>query len=263
MMQTRYGDVAVTLADFVATVEIQRPPNNLLDIDLLHALATAFEALDNEAECRALVLASAGTHFCAGAHFHYLRGEAEHQTWTAEAGNPLYAEVARLHACRKPVVGAIQGAAIGGGFGLALVPDFRVLCPETRFAANFVKLGFHPGSGLTYLLPRLIGRQRAALLCYTGRQISGEEAFAWGLGEVLTEKPTVRAAAVELAREIAANAPLAVQSVRATRRQGLVAEIKAATAREYREQHWLRQTNDHKEGLRAVAERRPGRFVGR
>jgi enoyl-CoA hydratase/carnithine racemase len=262
-MRTRYGDVSVTLADFVATVEIQRPPNNLLDIDLLRALATAFETLDNEAECRAVVLASAGAHFCAGAHFHYLHGQAERQTWAAEAGNPLYAETARLHACRKPVVGAIQGAAVGGGFGLALVPDFRVLCPETRFAANFVKLGFHPGSGLTYLLPRLIGRQRAALLCYAGRRIGGEEAFAWGLGEVLTKQANVRAAALELAREIAANAPLAVQSVRATVREGLVARVKAATAHEYREQHWLRRTQDHKEGLRAVTERRPGRFVGR
>ncbi|MBI3246235.1 MAG: enoyl-CoA hydratase/isomerase family protein [Deltaproteobacteria bacterium] len=262
-MQTRYGDVTVTLVDLVATVEIQRPSNNVLDIDLLRALATAFETLDSEAQCRAIVLVSVGAHFCAGAHFHYLQGQAEQQTWDAEAGNPLYAELARLHACRKPVVGAIQGAAIGGGFGLALVPDFRVLCPETRFAANFVKWGFHPGSGLTYLLPRLIGWQRATLLCYTGRQIRGEEAFAWGLGEVLTEQSNVRAAAVELAREVAANAPLAVQSVRATMREGLVAEIKAATAHEYREQYWLRQTDDHKEGLRAVAERRPGRFVGR
>jgi enoyl-CoA hydratase/carnithine racemase len=262
-MQTQYGDIAVTLVDLVATVEIQRPPTNLLDIALLRALATVFEALDNEAECRAIVLASAGAHFCGGAHFHYLQGQAEQQTWSAEAGNPLYTEMTRLHACRKPVVGAIQGAAIGGGFGLALVPDFRVLCPETRFAANFVQLGFHPGSGLTHLLPRLIGWQRATLLCSTGRRIGGEEAFAWGLGEVLTERFAVRAAAVELAREVAANAPLAVQFVRATMREGLVAEIKAATARECKEQHWLRQTEDHKEGLRAVAERRPGRFVGR
>ena len=262
-MQTQSGDVAVTLTDFVATVEIQRPPHNLLDIDLLRALATAFESLNDEAECRVLVLVSAGRHFCAGAHFQYLQGEAEQQTWSAEAGNPMYTEVVRLHACRKPVIGAIQGAAVGGGFGLALVPDFRVLCPETRFAANFVKLGFHPGSGLSYLLSRLIGQQRATLLCYTGRRIGGEEAFTWGLGEILTEQANVRTAAIELAREIAENAPLAVQSVRAARRAGRIAGVKAATAHEYREQHWLRQTRDHQEGLRATAERRPGRFVGR
>src|SRR5215510_10307521 len=256
-MQTRYGDVAVALADHVATVEIQRPPNNFFDTDLIRALADAFEALDNEVECRAIVLASDGKHFCAGANFQDRGGQAERQTRSVEAGNPLYVEAVRLFACRKPVVGAIQGAAIGGGFGLALVPDFRVLCPETRFSANFVKLGFHPGFGLTYTLPRLIGWQRANLIFYTGRRISGEEAFAWGLGEVLTKQSNVRTAAVELAREIAANASLAVQSVRTTMREGLVAAVKAAAAREYREQHWLRHTQDHKEGLRSIAEPSP------
>jgi enoyl-CoA hydratase/carnithine racemase len=93
--------------------------------------------------------------------------------------------------------------------------------------------------------------------------ISAEEAFAWGLGEVFTEQSNVRVAAVELAREIAANASLAVQSVRTTMQEGLVAGMQAATAHEYREQHWLRQTADHKEGLCAVAERRLGRYVGR
>ena len=260
-MQTRYGDVAVALADYVATVEIQRPPNNFFDTDLIRSIAGAFEALDNETECRAIVLAAEGKHFCAGANFH--TGQAERDLRNVETGNPLYAEAVRLFAGKKPVVGAIQGAAIGGGFGLALVPDFRVLCPETRFSANFVKLGFHPGFGLTYTLPRLIGEQRANLMFYTGRRIGGEEAFAWGMGEVLTDLDNVRAAAIELAKEIAESAPLAVQSVRTTMRGGLAAAIKSATDHELKEQHWLQKTEDHKEGIRAVAERRPGNFVGR
>jgi enoyl-CoA hydratase/carnithine racemase len=261
-MQKQYGDVAVTLAEHIATVEIRRGPNNFFDIELIRSLAEAFEALDNEAECRAIVLAAEGKHFCAGANFHN-GGAQSGLDRRVERGNPLYAEAVRLFACRKPSVGAIQGAAIGGGFGLALVPDFRVLCSETRFSANFVKLGFHPGFGLTYTLPRLIGWQRANLLLYSGRRINGEEAFAWGLGEVLTEPENVRAAAIELAKEIAENAPLAVQSTRATMRAGLAAAVKAATDHEFKEQHWLQKTEDHKEGIRAVAERRPGRFVGR
>ncbi|MBI3246065.1 MAG: enoyl-CoA hydratase/isomerase family protein [Deltaproteobacteria bacterium] len=260
-MQPRYGDVAVTLTDYIATVEIQRGPNNFFDTDLIRSLADAFEALDNEASCRAIVLAAEGKNFCAGANFH--NGGAARDLRSTETGNPLYAEAVRLFACRKPIVGAIQGAAIGGGFGLSLVPDFRVLCPETRFAANFVKLGFHPGFGLTYTLPRLVGWQHANLIFYTGRRINGEEAFAWGLGEVFTLVENVRAAAVELAKEIAESAPLAVQSTRATMRAGLAAAVKSATDHEFKEQHWLQQTEDHKEGLRAVAERRPGNFVGR
>src|ERR1043166_3585031 len=231
-MQSRYGDVAVTLADYIATVEIQRGPNNFFDTDLIRSLADAFEALDNEAECRAIVLAAEGKNFCAGANFHNAGNQGERAARMTEVENPLYAEAVRLFACRKPTVGAIQGAAIGGGFGLALVPDFRVLCAETRFAANFVKLGFHPGFGLTYTLPRLIGWQRANLIFYTGRRINGEEAFAWGLGEVFTSLENVRAAAVELAKEIAENAPLAVQSTRATMRAGLAAAVKAATDHE-------------------------------
>jgi enoyl-CoA hydratase/carnithine racemase len=261
-MQTQYGDVAVALTGHIATVEIRRGPNNFFDIELIRSLAEAFEALDNEAECRAIVLAAEGKHFCAGANFHN-GGAQSGLDRSAERGNPLYAEAVRLFACRKPTVGAIQGAAIGGGFGLALVPDFRVLCSETRFSANFVKLGFHPGFGLTYTLPRLIGWQRANLLLYSGRRINGEEAFAWGLGEVLTAPENVRAAAIELAKEISENAPLAVQSTRATMRADLAAAVKAATDHEFKEQHWLQKTEDHKEGIRAVAERRPGRFVGR
>lgn len=262
-MDTRYGDVAVTLTNHIATVEIQRGPDNFFDTDLIRSLADAFEALDKETACRAIVLAAEGKHFCAGANFRAAGAQSERATRKVEDGNPLYAEAVRLFACRKPTVGAIQGAAIGGGFGLALVPDFRVLCPDTRFSANFVKLGFHPGFGLTYTLPRLIGWQRANLIFYTGRRITGEEAFAWGLGEVLTEQTKVRAAAVALAQEIAENAPLAVQSTRATMRAGLAAAVKEATDREFIEQHWLQKTEDHKEGIRAVAERRPGRFVGR
>ncbi len=262
-MQTQYGDVAVTLAEHIATVEIQRGPNNFFDVTLIHSLADAFEALDNEAACRAIVLASEGKHFCAGANFHNPDAHNERETRSVETGNPLYTAAVRLFACRKPTVGAIQGAAIGGGFGLALVPDFRVLCPETRFSANFVSLGFHPGFGLTYTLPRLIGWQHANLLFYSGRRISGEEAVAWGLGEVLTTQDQVRASAVDLAKEIAANAPLAVQSTRATMRAELAAAVKAATDHEFQEQSWLQKTEDHKEGIRAVAERRPGRVVGR
>jgi enoyl-CoA hydratase/carnithine racemase len=97
---------------------------------------------------------------------------------------------------------------------------------------------------------------------YTARQLGGEEAFAWGLGEVFTEQANVRAAAVELAGRsprMHRSRPICASDVVA----GRVAEIKAATAREYREQTLARQTTDHKEGYAAVAERRPGRFVGR
>ena len=104
----------------------------------------------------------------------------------------------------------MHGAAVGGGLGLALVADFRVTCQEARFSANFNRLGFHPGFGLTATLPRLVGAQQAALLFYTGRRIPGDEAVRIGLADVLVPQAEVRSAAQALALEIAQSAPLAV-----------------------------------------------------
>ncbi|MEQ8859689.1 MAG: enoyl-CoA hydratase/isomerase family protein [Pseudomonadales bacterium] len=255
-------DLNVEHHGHVALVEINRPPNNFFDAPLIEAIADEFEALDGETNVRAIVLASAGKHFCAGANFGDAGGRAERRERRLQDGNPLYAAAVRLFACRKPVVGAIQGAAVGGGFGLALMPDFRVVCPEARFTANFVKLGFHPGFGLTWTLPRLVGQQRAALMFMTGRRIDGATAHDWGLADVLTEQANVRPEALALAAEIAENAPLAVASVRATLRGDIAEAIRRQTDHEFAEQFRLQQTEDHKEGVRAVAERRPGKFKG-
>lgn len=256
-------DLNVERNGHVALVEICRPPDNHFDVALIEALADTFEALDRDAAVRALVLAARGKHFCAGANFAD-RGQArERGERTLAGGNPLYTAAVRLFACAKPVVGAIQGAAVGGGFGLALVPDFRVVAPEARFTANFVKLGFHPGFGLTHTLPRLIGQQRASLMFLTGRRIDGATALEWGLADQLVPIADLRPAAFALAEEIAVNAPLALLSVRATLRDGLAAAVRAQTDHEYAEQFRLQQTEDHREGVRAVAERRPGNFVGR
>jgi enoyl-CoA hydratase/carnithine racemase len=261
MTDLRHGDVSVKLEAHVALVEIHRPPHNHFDAQLIQDLADAFEALDSNLECRALVLASEGKSFCAGADFN--RGATAASDEVASSTSRLYQNAVRLFACEKPLVAAIQGAAIGGGLGLALVADFRVVSPDARFAANFAKLGIHPGFGLTYTLPRLIGVQRAALMFYTGRRIGGEEAVAWGLAEVLASPERLREEAMRLATEIAECAPLAVQSTRATMRRGVADAVRAQTDHEHSEQSRLFQTEDHKEGVRAVKERRPGRFTGR
>ncbi|HXZ53147.1 MAG TPA: enoyl-CoA hydratase/isomerase family protein [Burkholderiales bacterium] len=252
-------ELRIELADAVATVEIRRPPHNFFDLALIRQLADAFEALDRNSECRAIVLAAEGKSFCAGANL----GDGTQDT---SIGTPntahLYTEAVRLFACKKPVVGAIHGPAIGGGLGLALVPDFRVACPEARFSANFTRLGFHPGFGLTVTLPELIGRGKAALMFYTGRRVKGEEAYAMGLVDVLVPQADVRSAALALAREIAESAPLAVAATRATLRAGLAERVRAATVHELAEQTRLRRTRDFKEGVTASAERRTPKFTG-
>jgi len=257
-MNSRFGDVSVNLTSHIALLEIHRPPHNFFDEALIRNLADACEALDQETACRALVLASEGKSFCAGADF----GRGSGDEFASVEPSRLYTQAVRLFASQKPIVAAVQGAAVGGGLGLALVADFRVISTEARFAANFVKLGIHPGFGLTHTLPRLIGTQRASLMFYTGRRINAEEAIEWGLADVLAPADRLREEASKLAAEIAEGAPLAVQSTRATMRRGLAEAVKSQTDHELAEQSLLAKTADHREGIRAVAERRPGRFTG-
>jgi enoyl-CoA hydratase/carnithine racemase len=260
-VQSRYGQISVLRESNVAMLEIDRPPNNHVSAELLRDLADALDAIDESPNCRAVVMASAGKSFCAGAELAAPSGPGQ-EPGTGGV-NPLYEQAVRLFSNRKPIVVAVQGAAVGAGLGLALVGDFRIAAPEARFSANFVKLGFHPGFGLTYTLPRLIGVSRADLMFQTGRRLKGEEALAWGLVDELVPLEQLRGAALRLALEIAENAPLAVQATRATMRAGLAAAVKAATDHEQIEQVKLRGTADFAEGIRAVAERRPGVFTGR
>jgi enoyl-CoA hydratase/carnithine racemase len=261
-----FKDIGVNISEHVALVEIRRPPNNFFDAALIRELADAFEALDQDDKCRAIVLAAQGKAFCAGANFgdgSALNREGQRPGEQAQPVQHLYMEAVRLFRTRKPIVGAIHGAAVGGGLGLAMVPDFRVACPEARFCANFTRLGFHPGFGLTATLPEVIGKTSAALMFYTSRRVTGEEAHRMGLADVLVPQDQVRAAALKLAAEIAENAPLGLVATRATMRAGLADRVAKATAHELEEQTLLRKTDDFKEGVKAMSERRVPNFSGR
>lgn len=255
----QFGDVSAQLGDdFVAEVEIHRPPNNFFDANLIRSIADAYEELE-AGPCRAIVLCSEGKHFCAGADFH---GESDAEALPAEGAASLYHEAVRLFRAPLPVVAAVQGAAIGGGLGVACSADFRVAAPEARFAANFARLGFHQGFGLSVTLPRIVGNQRSLELLYTGRRITGEEAVGIGLCDRLSTRSDVRADARTFAREIAGSAPLAVRSIRKTMRGDLAEQIAAITAVEDEEQKRLRATSDFAEGTKASLERREPQFTG-
>lgn len=259
-MIDRIGDVHIAREGHVASVTIRKPPNNSVSVDLMRDLADALEALGKETDIRAIVLATEGKVFCAGAD---LSKRASEVGLDSPTSNPLYDQAVRLYAQELPIVAAIQGAAVGAGLGLALVADFRVAAPEARFAANFTKLGFHPGFGLTYTLPRLVGRQAAAHMFLTGGRYDAREALRIGLVDEITDQANLLPHAHALAREIAENAPLAIRSTRKTLRADLAAAVRVATDHEFIEQQWLMKTDDFKEGVKSVAERRPGDFKGR
>ncbi len=259
-----FKDIGVEKTDHVALVEIRRPPNNYFDVALIKEIATAFEELDADPDCRALVLAAQGKSFCAGANFGGDdSGGGELLSGPRPGAAHLYIEGNRLFRTKKPIVAAIYGAAVGGGLGLAMVADFRVTCPEARFCANFTRLGFHPGFGLTVTLPEVIGQTKAAMLFYTSRRVPGDEAHAMGLADLLVPQDQVRAAALSFAAEIAENSPLGLIATRTTLRGDLADRVRAATEHELAEQTRLRKTDDFKEGVKAMGERRVPIFRSR
>jgi enoyl-CoA hydratase/carnithine racemase len=255
--------VVVAAEGAVAVVTFARPPSNYFDVGLIVALAEALEDIDRRPDLRAVVLCSEGKVFCAGAKFVGADGGSGAQPGAGEFADPrdLYMSAVRLFRTRKPIIAAIQGPAIGGGLGLAMLADFRVAAPEARFAGNFVAIGIHPGFGLTYTLPRVVGLQKAAILLYTGRRIDGEEAHRIGLVDVLSAPSGLHETALSFASEIARNAPLAVEATRQTLRGNLADAVAQQIEQECREQIALFATADFKEGIKAVAERREGKWV--
>ena len=251
---TRPGDVTVEREGaHVAVVCTHRPPNNYFDAAVVAGVASAYEELAASDWCRAIVLAAEGKHFCAGLDF---AANADQKV------GALYDEALRLFAAPLPVVAAEQGAAIGGGCGLALSADFRVASPGSRISANFSRLGFHHGFALTVTLPAVVGAQAAADLLLTGRRIGGGDALALGLCDRLVDDGDVFNGAVAYAGELAAAGPLAVRAIRNTLRHGLVDAAREAMEHEQAEQARLAATNDFAEGVRAAAERREPRFAG-
>ncbi len=251
-----WDDLGVERHDRVVLLEIRRPPANYFNVELIGHLVDTLRALDNDASCRAVVLAAQGKVFCAGAEFSGSGKE------SIDPGT-LYERAIGLFETRKPIVAAVQGPAVGGGLGLALVADFRVTSDAARFSANFVRLGLHAGFGITATLPRLVGNQAAATMLLTGRRLSGAQAHQIGLADELVPPGEVRSKAIELAAELASGSPMALQDMRQTMRRGLVEQVRSMLDRELRCQSVHMARADFREGVKAAAERREPVFTGK
>ena len=242
----------------VAVVTLRRPPHNLLTEPVLGRVADALEALSGRAG--AAVLCSEGRSFCAGADFRSpdapdpTAGDSFERRTAA-----FYRQAVRVFSAPIPLVAAVHGPAVGAGFGLALACDLRVLGARAWFQANFVRLGIHPGFALSLTLPRAVGPGRAAELLLTGRRVGAEEALRVGLAEQVVVEGEERHAALVMAEEVAAGAPLAVSATRSTLRAGLAEEAARAMEHELAQQSALAGTADAREGVAAMLEgRRPG-----
>lgn len=230
---------------------------NPLDLELITELVATLERLSGDLACRAVVLASDDRHFCAGATSKFSPGM---KHWSTR---DLYDLVPRLLGVDVPIVVAHNGAAVGGGLGLALIGDWRQMASNGRAHANFTRLGYTPGFGLTALLPHLIGAHRATEILISGRPVGADEALRIGLADGVSDPESLRDDAIERARVFAAAAPLATRATKRRQRAAIRAELTSVLGAELELQEQLKLTDDYTEGIAATAQRRDPEFRGR
>ncbi|MEZ4404088.1 MAG: enoyl-CoA hydratase/isomerase family protein [Kofleriaceae bacterium] len=258
--------VRFSLDGHVGTITLDRPVNrNSMTPELLDAFAAAVAAARAARDLRCLIVTGTGPCFSAGADFKSVlqRDGDGPARLPHEQSFAMYQPFLSLLEVEVPVVAALNGHAVGGGFGLALCCDLRVAARDARYGANFARLGLHPGMAISYLLPRLVGVARAAELLFTGRLVDGVEAERIGLVGSVHPADEVLARARELADAIAASAPLAVRETKRSLYRGLGWEPRAAAYAEAFAQAESLTTADAAEGIAALLAKRAPVFTGR
>ncbi len=259
------NDAVVWRADGpIGRITLNRPDRrNCMTGELLDSFAAAV-AQARASDVRVVVISGSGNCFSAGADLNIdLQREATSRPMQPhESSYAMYKPFLSVLDIEVPVIGALNGHAVGGGFGLALVTDIRVANESSKYGANFARLGLHPGMAISYLLPRLVGVPRAAELLFTGRLFSGADGLGMGLFNRAVPADHVARVADELAAEIAASAPIAVRMMKKTFYAGINWQPRDAAWQEAWAQAVTLTTNDAKEGIAALLEKRPADFTG-
>ena len=250
--------------DGIGVITLDRPDNrNSMTPELLDAFARASAAAHADGDIRALVVTGTGRCFSAGADFTAGVQRGGDDLAPHERSYAMYEPFLSLLDIAVPIIGALNGHAVGGGFWLALVCDIRIAALEAKYGANFVALGLAPGMAISHLLPRLIGLARASELLFTGRLIDGAEAERLGVVNRAVTSARVMDEAMEMARAIAANAPFAVRATKSALRRGLGLEPRAAARAEAYDQAASLAMDDAREGMSALLGKRKPTFTGR
>lgn len=251
--------------DTIGVITLDRPDNrNSMTPELLDAFASAVAAARAAADLRCVVITGTGACFSAGADFKSVLQRDDGGAWRAphEKSFAMYQPFLGVLDLAVPVVAALNGHTVGGGFGLAMCCDIRIGARTAKYGANFTRLGLAPGMAISYILPRLVGVSRAAELLFTGRLVDGDEAERIGLLTAV-DAADVLPRAMELARAIAASAPVAVRETKRALYRGLGWDPRGAAYLESFAQAESVVTADAAEGIAALLEKREPRFAGR
>ncbi|MDB6052144.1 MAG: putative enoyl-CoA hydratase [Pseudomonas sp.] len=234
---------------------------NALSRDLLTVLADQLESLNEDAECRAIVLRGANGHFCSGGDVSGM--SAERPLPVGRGRMALGHRVVRaMVSGNKPVIAAVEGYAAGAGFSLAAAADYVVAAPTAKFVSSFAKVGLVPDLGLLWSLPQRIGMAQARRLFFSAAVVDAEEGVRLGIVDSLVDDPdALLSRAVELAQAFTAHAPLSVALVRSALARG-INTLDEALGYELDNQAALYLTKDHREAVSAFMEKRPAVFQG-
>lgn len=269
--QSPGGLVLYDVADTIATLTLNNPTKlNPMTPEMRQALVDLLHTADDDDRVRAVVITGAGRGFCAGADITGLRrrveGERQEQPrgLAAAAGADVGLTFAwTISRMAKPVVAAVNGPAVGLGFGLAMSCDLRVISEDAQIGARFPRLGVSAEEASSYLLPRMIGVARALEVLMSGRLMSGKDALGLGLVNRAVPADQVLPGARALATELAQNSPLAVAVIKHQIYGGLESTLEQHLLRELASTRELLKSRDHAEGLRSFMEKRTPRFEGR
>jgi enoyl-CoA hydratase/carnithine racemase len=264
-----YADLLFEIDSNIVTITLNRPDRlNAISGPMLESLSQALRDADHDREVRVIIVTGAGRGFCAGLDLKDLvAGTGIGSNGADSLANARF-DLANsppivLHTTDKPVICAINGPAAGYGMDLALGADIRIASREAKLAAVFTRRGILPESGGAWLLPRLIGWEKAAEIAFAGRTLSAQEALAAGLVSHVVEPDQLMPTTRQLAAEIAANAPLAVQATKRMMRLGLEETFEANVHHVFLQLLPLFGSKDFREGVQAFVEKREPQFEGR
>ncbi len=260
--------VLYEVADHIALLTLNRPEaRNAYSGDMVAALLDALDKAEDDPNVRCVILTGAGRSFSAGGDLKLMRDKAGMFAGDPVALRQNYRRLIqqiprRMEAFDKPVIAAINGAAIGAGLDLTCMCDIRIASERAKFGQTFARLGLVPGDGGAFLLPRVVGFSRAIELALTGEVIDATRALAIGLvGEVVAPEEVVPRAR-EMATRIASNAPLAVRLTRRAYYQAWRQDLHQALETAAAYQGMVQNSQDHQEGVLALLEKRAPHFEG-